>query len=565
MTNLSAKDMDRIFVAPDTPSFEDLMVQVKADTTLSKTRCRDLLSGLRGVAKALKRMPAQVPADPRWLQPRLARIEPAALNLAPKTWQNTVSNAHNAMAACGIVSKRHRRVSDLSDDWHALWEDIRASKDKSLLSSLPRFVHFLNRLDVAPEEVSDAHADLYFEAVRVNEISKNPENAHVDAIMGWNRAVDRVATWPRQRLTRPSRGTRVMLPEGEYPQSFIEDLDSYLAARVDPDPLGDGPDLRRLTSSSATTYRYMLLRFTSHVVQSGVPAKEIMSLADLLQPDRVKLGLLSMWASNGEETSRVIGKTAGLLLTVAGHLDLPEDTRAQLKHFSDRFQLPDNRSLTPKNRERLRALTVPETQARLLALPEQIMARPLGVHRVRALRAREEAIAIAILLYCPLRISNIASIEIERHLQRPGNGTAYLVFPAHEVKNNTPMEFELPASLVEMIDTHLATRSPEICKADCPYLFPAMRKAHASTGNSLSERLKKRALKEIGVPMNAHLFRHFAVYQLLNAHPGAYEVARQLLGHSALSHTLSVYRGLETASATKVFAEVVDDLKKGTS
>ena len=82
-------------------------------------------------------------------------------------------------------------------------------------------------------------------------------------------------------------------------------------------------------------------------------------------------------------------------------------------------------------------------------------------------------------------------------------------------------------------------------------------------GNGLSERIKKRVLHEIGVKMNAHLFRHLAVMIYLDANPGGYEVARQMLGHSSVSRTISVYSGLETISATQAFAAVVNDLRGG--
>ena len=83
------------------------------------------------------------------------------------------------------------------------------------------------------------------------------------------------------------------------------------------------------------------------------------------------------------------------------------------------------------------------------------MARPLGKHRSKALRAREDAIAMGILLYCPLRISNLSALEIDRHLQRPGRGQTFLVILSAEVKNNRPLEFELPPHFIAMIDGHL--------------------------------------------------------------------------------------------------------------
>ena len=50
----------------------------------------------------------------------------------------------------------------------------------------------------------------------------------------------------------------------------------------------------------------------------------------------------------------------------------------------------------------------------------------------------------------------------------------------------------------------------------------------------------------------------------LDANPGGYEVARQMLGHSSVSRTISVYSGLETIKATQAFSAVVDDLRKKT-
>ena len=152
MTEYSKIDLDDIFVPPATLSFADLIDQLATDDTVTPARRKDLESGLRRVADALARTLAQVPADPRWLQPRIARIAPAAIGVTTKTWQNTVSNARNAMVVCGIVTKRQRQACDLSPEWRALWDHVRASKDKSLQSPLPRFVFFLNRIGVAPED-----------------------------------------------------------------------------------------------------------------------------------------------------------------------------------------------------------------------------------------------------------------------------------------------------------------------------------------------------------------------------------------------------------------------------
>ena len=78
----------------------------------------------------------------------------------------------------------------------------------------------------------------------------------------------------------------------------------------------------------------------------------------------------------------------------------------------------------------------------------------------------------------------------------------------------------------------------------------------------LSARIKQRVRKSTGLVVNAHLFRHAAVMNWLDAFPGSYEAARHLMGHSSISHTINLYSGLEVKSATRLFADLVET-KKG--
>lgn len=295
------------------------------------------------------------------------------------------------MVACGIVTKRQRRPEDLSPAWRSLWAVVQASKDKSLLSPLPRFVFFLDRIGIAPEDVRNEHALLFLEAVKQNEISKNPQAAYEGVVMGWNLARDRLSEWPRQRLNLPSKSKRVMLPAAEYASDVIKDVDRYLEMRLRPGLLATGKTLRPIAASSGTTYRYLLLRFASHVVGSGVAAEEISSLDALLQPAHVERGLRYMLERNGGATRASISDTAGLLLTIATHLGLPEETVGTLTQHKTRPAVHEPGGMMAKNRDRLRVLRNPDVLRRLLHLSEQIMARPLGQRRHKVLRARKDA------------------------------------------------------------------------------------------------------------------------------------------------------------------------------
>src|SRR4051794_10675967 len=59
------------------PTFTDVILYLGQNPELFETRTRDMISGLRGVARALGRPPEAVPADPRWLQLRLNKVQPA--------------------------------------------------------------------------------------------------------------------------------------------------------------------------------------------------------------------------------------------------------------------------------------------------------------------------------------------------------------------------------------------------------------------------------------------------------------------------------------------------------
>ena len=564
MTHFSQINIDQAFVPKGTPMFSDLIAQLGEDGSLKSTRLRDMISGLRRVASALALAPDDVPCHGRWLQPRLARVSPAARGMSTKTWQNAVSNARSAMAQAGIVERRINRITDLSPEWQTLWTSVLASGDKTLQPALCRFVHFLNNFDISPKKVRDAHADAYLEALTCNEISKSPDVAYRAAVNGWNLAVERIPQWPQTRLSLKSRQKVIKLPEDAFPADFISDVNQLMTQLTNPDPFAENGRIRALRPVSIDQYRRQLIRFASEVVQSGVPANKIQSLAALLDPALVERGLRQMLARNDNKSSATIAEVASRLRNFGKTTGQPDETQAGLDRLARRLAVPLQRGMTKKNRNRLRALQNDKPMQCLLNMPDQLFAHPPKgkANAYTKALAREDAVAVAILLICPVRIKNLAGINLELHIQRPGDGHAYLVLVDDEIKNERPLEFELPKDLIHMIDQHLATRSPMMCPRGTPWLFPRRDGAAPVEPNQLSSRIRKRIGKETGLEVNAHLFRHLAVMNWLDANPGGYEVARRLLGHSEVSRTISLYSGLEVKSATSAFADLIET-KKG--
>ncbi|MBN9678845.1 hypothetical protein [Salipiger bermudensis] len=148
MKHFSANDLSLALLPHQTPMFSDVLAKIAADTDLSATRKRDMASALKRVAEALGKAPSNVPAELRWLQPRLEAIAPAMIGVSQKTWANLVSNARAALVHSGIAKPRTNRQHVLTEGWRVLWETARASG--KIHASLSRFVYFLDRLGGRP-------------------------------------------------------------------------------------------------------------------------------------------------------------------------------------------------------------------------------------------------------------------------------------------------------------------------------------------------------------------------------------------------------------------------------
>lgn len=565
MTHLTPIDLDTAFAHPDAPSFAALMERLDRDLELSPERRRDLVSGLRRLAKALGRTPQDVPADPRWLWPRVTKIAPAAVGLSAKSWTNLVSDARAAMARCGVVEPRNHQRVHLSPDWSQLWTLVLASGDTTLQPSLCRFVHFLNRLGVAPAEVDDRHAALYRDALERNEIAKVPETAWRLAVNAWNRAVARLPEWPRRSLSLPSRRNPIVLPLATFPMSFQADLVRYSDRLARPDPLDADAPLVGMRPSSVKQRRHEVVRFASALVRAGEPAESLIDLAALVEPERAERGL--RWLldrSGGTRSTHVIAREAETLRHLARHhVKVDAVVQTKIDGYVRKLAMPVRQGMTSKNRDRLRQFDNPAALRRLLSLPERLnMAADAVSSPHTAQLWREDAVAVAILLACPIRVGNLSRIHLERNLQRPGGGRVFLVFEAEEVKNGRRIEFELPKGVVSLIDRHLALRSPELCPKGTPWLFPRRSGPGPIEASHLSTKVCRSIRRETGVVMNMHLFRHLAARLWLDARPGEYEALRRILGHSALSSTLNAYAGFEAGTATRLFAELVETARR---
>ena len=170
------------------------------------------------------------------------------------------------------------------------------------------------------------------------------------------------------------------------------------------------------------------------------------------------------------------------------------------------------------------------------------------------------ALAVQILLKAPMRAANLASLDIERHIQRTRSGkdgVVHVVIPGHEVKNGEHLEFILRPETVRLLDLYLREFHPSLSDTPSPWLFPGGKGGGPKTVNTLGEQIKAHVFKATGLHVNLHLFRHIAAKLYLDQKPGGYEVCRRILGHRSMDTTTRFYAGMETAAANRHFDDEI--------
>ena len=557
MNAFTPEDLDRAFVPVGTPTLGDLIHRIESDQCLEAIRKRDLASGLRCLSRVLGLPVSGIPADTAWLRPRIARVNPAAHGISAKTWRNHRSNANAALEHCGILERTRGRYVALTPAWQELHDAAHQSGDPGH-HAFGRFLRFLSKLDIAPEDVGDAHLDAFRTALEINELTKDPAKTVWNTVNAWEHAQRNLLSWPQRRLTKPARHNHYAFGLSAFPTGFQDDLTLYLDNLASPDPLESDRPLRTLRPATVASHRSNLLRFASALVHAGIPVEELNTLDALFAEDRPKIGLRWLIERLADRTAPSLQQICFSLCVLADRGLNNPDYLTTARDLARRVKPHKRRGMTEKNARRLRQFGDRAKLLRLLSIPDAALRNA----RERDLPPRDlaTALAIGILLTLPLRLVNLSSIHLETNLQRLSNGTIHLVFPDHEVKNGMPLEMQLGAETAALLDLYLKDHRPRICAHSSPWLFPQRDGDKPIHPNHMGRSIT-RLLARQGIEMNTHLFRHLCAALVLDRDPAAFELVRQLLGHGARSTTLDLYAGLGTARSGRAFADLLRRLK----
>jgi integrase/recombinase XerD len=164
-----------------------------------------------------------------------------------------------------------------------------------------------------------------------------------------------------------------------------------------------------------------------------------------------------------------------------------------------------------------------------------------------------DGLMIALLAARPIRLANLANLEIGQHVIRVDN-TYWLILEAKEVKNRKHIEVPLPEALTEYVDEYLKRYRPRLLgSAKTNQLWISSQGRPLSQG-VIRYHVKRLTEEAFGQSISPHLFRDCAATSVAIRDPKHVRIAAGILGHHNLSTTQDYYdqsRMLEAGRAVQ--------------
>lgn len=539
----------------DFDGLEARLRSVKPETRKSA----DMRSALRTVGKVLDLPLEQIPTDPAKLGLLLNEALPMVAAVSPARWSRVKSLTLSALVTAGSEVLPGRDMQGLSPLWQTLVDHL---PDKRSKIGLSRVLSYFSREGVNPKDVTAEHLEAFGEALKARSLRTDPVQAYRSTVRIWNRVAASVQEWPQVTLELEPDCRRYALPREQFPPSFWADVEEFQANSANPDPFSDNycPAVR---PSTLDARRKQIHQVASALVATSFPIERVSGLQVLVQPVNARAALRHLLERRAGKKGEHLEGQARLLVTIARHWVRDNVAADALVRMSKGLHVKKE-GMTPRNRERLRQFDLPQNVDALIGLPLRVF-QELGRKKTptpqEALRVMH-AVAIELLLHVPVRIGNLTHTEIGRNLLevRRGKDKRYhLVFSTSEVKNSEPLEAEVSLQSAELLEHYLKHFRPVLCEPGSTRLFAgARREDGVRASGAFSKSLTEFILKETGLKMHMHLFRHLAGYFYLARNPDDVETVRRLLGHKSTSTTLRSYAALRTDLAFRRYDALIE-------
>ena len=543
-------------------TLQTVLDQLAGAGGLSDTRKRDLRSAVSSFAKLQDQPPGAIPVDLGAIRRTLDGTVAAWAKVSPKRWANLRSDLAAAIQASGLRPMLRTGELRLDD----VWSSLLALADPRIRHGLSRFSRWASQRRVAPEAVDAATIERFVAELDAATLIRNLRHLPRTVAKAWNGLVALHNGAGLRPIAVPAIGrTLIRVPWDRLPESFRGDVERYLTWASVPDPLQEGARARALAPRTLRLQQAHIHSAVTAAAAAGVPLKQLASLASLVELETFRALMRYRWQEDGRKLSAYTHGLAVTLIAIASEwVKAPVDAIAALKALRGKLgRLPSG--LTDKNQTLLRTFDDHRLLMALVELPDRLWnaaRRGLAASQSPFIDL-QSALAIDLLIHVPLRMHNLAALDFVRHLHWPQGPRrpALVTFGSDETKNDARLEFEIPTVLADRL---LAFRN-EIAPAvigERPNVVFVTRTGKPRSQAALMVAIEKTVLRHLGVKITPHQFRHLAAKMELDLNPGAYELVRQLLGHTSQKTTTAFYAGVNTRRAGRAHADLVMKLRE---
>ena len=539
------------------PTFVDLIAAIEQATELSEQTRRHWVCSARQIARWLDRPAAVIPARFNAVEMPMRQLHPARVGVTAKTVANHKSNLRAALRWFAKQNDMPRHGMRLSVDWTA----FRSKLDRRIRDRLYSLIRYCSFRGFSPGSVDDQVFDDYWRYRVETTVLESKNATRRLTARAWNACIGAIDAWPLQRLTEPPIKAKAGPSWEDFPESLRTDIDRYFAGLTKPHRSFRGRRTRPCQATTIRTRRAELMAVARMAVRLGVPINSLTSLAALLHPDIVEPVIEAYWKKNGSEPKVFTIDLGWKLLRIAREIGgLDQAAIERLREISAALEEYRRSGLTSKNLQLIRQVLTEGIWSEVVSLPNILMQQARSAKYgapTKAAVTAQLAVAISILTLAPIRLSNLVNIELGKNLIKPGglNSPFWLVFEHYDVKNRVDLNFKFDQPLTDLIDEYVHEFRPTLLRGtNASWLFPGEGgKPKTHLGVQLTERIEK----AVGLRITPHQFRHAAAAIYLKHQPGAYEVARRLLGHRSIKTTIDFYCGLQTTQATEQFGNLI--------
>jgi hypothetical protein len=549
----AAKTMPAPVPVPTPPEPPSLAAAIAAvgtwDDLLPEPR-NSMIAALNKLKKIFGAPAESIRLDPEELTRRFRQASPVALGLTAGSLAVYKGHIRRVLRRLGVI-RRPPPKRPLTREWQELLERL---PDRFTSLKLRDFIGWCSDRLIPPVSVGNGTLAEFAAWRRFNRIKGDPWDFARRCAKTWNRVAQTVQGWPITELTAPKTGFHYTLPFDAYPSSLVADVEAFrhrLSGDGEPGLYTSEFGFDPLRPVSVENRMQGIRMALAALLECGVRREDICSLADIVGPDRMKMILSWHWQRAGRQVTGNVGVIADTLRVIAKyHVRLTGTALDEVLAIAKTAKPKKRSRMTEKNEMRLAQFDDHTVLAMTVNMARECL-MPLAAAHMEAGRYREAAwtaslaLAIEILLRCPMRLTTLTNLRLGHEIVGLGRDKqlyTHFLIGGVRTKTGEPLRCKISPELCAVIDTVVTEYRAFIGGAASEFLFASRDyddrpRAATRLGTAMTEAFRE----HVGIELSPHLFRALAGKLILDENPGAIEEIRLLLGHTTFNTAMQYY------------------------